>query len=69
MKFVLLFFKLSVVDNQLVYAVLSAHVATPLEFLFLKAGVKSVNFVISSRRLNYLKEIHSRADHELTKRV
>ena len=48
--------KISLVDRQ-------------LEFLYLKAGVRSVRFVIKSRRLNFLKEIHNREPHELIKRI
>ena len=60
---------LSIVDKNLMRFILSAHAKTPTEFLYLESGVKPVNFVISSRRLNYMKEIHMRDDHELIKRV
>ena len=60
---------LSIVDKNLMRFILSAHAKTPTEFLYLESGVKPVNFVISSRRLNYKKEIHMRDDHELIKRV
>ena len=61
--------KLSKIDHQLMRSLLSAHTKIPTEFLYLETGVLPVIFVISSRRLNYLKEIHSREDHELVKRV
>ena len=61
--------KLSKIDNQLMRSLLSAHAQIPNEFLYLETGILSVSFVILSRRLNYLKEIHSREDHELLKRV
>ena len=61
--------KLSNVDRKLMRFLLSSHAKTPSEFLYLETGVKPVSFVISSRRLSYLKEIHSREDHELIKRV
>ena len=61
--------KLSIVDHQLMRFLLSAHALNPIEFLYLEAGVKPVRFVISSRRMNFLLEIHNREDHELVKRV
>ena len=61
--------KLSKIDHQLMRSLLSAHAKIPTEFLYLETGVLPVSFVISSRRLNYLKEIHIRKDHELVKRV
>ena len=48
---------------------MTAHAKTPIEFLYLESGAIPVKFVLSSRRLNYLKEIHMRNDHELIKRV
>ena len=61
--------QLSKVDHQLLRSVLSAHSKIPTEFLYLETGVLPVKFVISSRRLNYLIEIHNREDHELIKRI
>ena len=61
--------KLSKVDHQLMRFLLSAHSKVPLEFLYLETGTKPVKFVVSSRRLNYLTEIHMREDHELIKRI
>jgi hypothetical protein len=61
--------QLSKVDHQLLRSILSAHSKIPTEFLYLETGVLPVKYVISSRRLNYLLEIHSREDHELIKRI
>ena len=47
----------------------SAHAKVAVEFLYLETGAKPVKFVIKSRRLNYLKEIHNRENHELIKRI
>ena len=60
--------QLSKVDHQLLRSILSAHSKIPTEFLYLETGVLPVKYVISSRRLNYLLEIHSREDHELIKK-
>ena len=49
--------------------ILSAHAKTPIEFLYLETGAIPAKCVISSRRLNYLKHIHMKEDHELLKRV
>ena len=48
---------------------ISAHAKVAIEFLYLETGAKPVEFVISSRRLNFLKEIHSREEHELIKQI
>ena len=60
--------ELALVDKNLIWFLLSALAKTPIEFLCLESGAKPVNFVISSRRLNFLKEIHMRKIHELLKR-
>ena len=49
--------------------ILSAHSKIPTEFLYLETGALPVKYVITSRRLNYLKHIHMQNDHELVKRV
>ena len=60
--------ELALVDKNLIWFLLSALAKTRIEFLCLVSGAKPVNFVISSRRLNFLKEIHMRKNHELLKR-
>ena len=49
--------------------ILAAHSKTPIEFLYLETGALPAKYVITSRRLNYLKHIHMQSDHELIKRV
>ena len=61
--------ELALVDKNLMRFILSPHAKTPIEFLYLESGAKPVNFVISSRRKKYLKEIQTRKDHELIKCV
>ena len=60
---------LKLTDNQLLRYICSAQSKTPIEFLFLETGSLSISQIISSRRMNYLHEILTRADHELIKRV
>ena len=61
--------QLELVDHQLMRTILSAHSKIPTEFLYLETGALPVKYVISSRRLNYLKHIHMQSNHELVKRV
>ena len=60
---------LKLIDHQLLRYICSAQAKTPLEFLFLETGSLSLSHIISSRRMNYLFEIITRADSELIKRV
>ena len=48
---------------------LKAHSKTPIESLYLETGVVPIKYVIMSRRLSYLKNILSKNDHELIKKV
>ena len=61
--------QIEVIDNHLLRKILSAHAKTPVEFLYLETGALPVRSVIASRRLNYLKHLHSRSEHELIRRV
>ena len=61
--------QIELVDHQLMRTILGAHSKTPTEFLYLETGALPVKYVITSRRLNYLKHIHMQNDHELVKRV
>ena len=60
---------IKLIDNQLLRYICSAQAKTALEFLFLETGSLSLSHIISSRRLNYLYEIITRAENELIKRV
>ena len=60
--------KILIVDHQLRRFNVSEHAKVAVEFLYLETGAKPVKFVIKSRRLNYLKEIHNREDNELISR-
>ena len=61
--------QIETVDHQLMKTILSAHCKTPTEFLYLETGALPVKSVIASRRLNYLKHIHMKDEHELVKRI
>ena len=57
------------VDEGLLRAILLCHAKVPLEFLFLETGSLSVRYILSSRRMNYLRTLLKREDDELTKRI
>ena len=57
------------VDEALLRTILQSHPKVPLEFLFLETGAISVRYVVSSRRMNYLRTLIMRDDEELTKRI
>jgi hypothetical protein len=57
------------VDEHLLRGLVRGHSKTPLEFLYLEAGAVPIRFLISSRRMVYLKTILNRNDEELTKRI
>lgn len=61
--------KLESVDESLLRGILQAHSKTPKEFLYLETGVLPIKFVLAQRRINYLKHIVSRDEHELIKKV
>ena len=60
---------LEAIDESLLRGILQAHAKTPSEFLYLETGATPIKWVISQRRLNYLKHITSREDTELVKKV
>ena len=60
---------LETVDESLLRALVNAHSKTPLEFLYLEAGVVPIRFIISTRRLIYHQTILKRNNIELTKRI
>ena len=60
---------LEAVDETLLRALVKGHSKTPLEFLYLEAGVMPIRFVITARRLIFHQTILKRNDTELTKRI
>lgn len=60
---------LTQLDNYLMRTILKAHSKVPTELLYLETGTIPVEFVITSRRVNYLHNILRRDDEELVARV
>jgi hypothetical protein len=60
---------LEVIDQQLLRGILKAHGKTPSEFLYLETGGTPIRWIISQRRVNYLKCILEKDDNELVKKV
>ena len=56
-------------DGFLLRSIFKAHSKTCIEFLHLETGTKPIRFVIASRRLNYLHNILTKPEHELTRQV
>ena len=60
---------LEVVDQALLRAILNAHRGTTKEFLYLETGTVPISWILSQRRINFLKHILSRGEDELLKKV
>ena len=61
--------KLESVDESLLKGLLKAHSKTPQEFLHLETGTIPLRWIMTQRRINYMKHIVSRNDDELIKKV
>ena len=61
--------QLELVDNQLLRKIFNAHPKTSTAFLHLETGTMPIEFIIASRRLNYLHNILARDKNELVARV
>ena len=48
---------------------LNAHSKTPKEMLYLETGAVPIRWIISQRRINYLRHILSRNKNELIRKV
>ena len=57
------------VDEALLRCLLDCHSKVPLEFLYLESGAIPLRFILSARRINYLKTILNREPEELTRRI
>ena len=57
--------QLQIIDNQLLRKICNAHSKTSTAFLHLETGTMPLKYVITSRRLNFLKEILSRKNSDL----
>ena len=60
---------LEAVDETFLRGLVNAHSKTPLEFLYLEAGVMPIRFIISARRLSFHQTILKRNHTELTNRI
>jgi hypothetical protein len=56
-------------DQYLMRTIVGAHSKVPIELLYLETGAVPIDFIISSRRVNYLHNIVNRGSNELVKRV
>ena len=52
--------ELKVIDQYLLRQILGAHSKVPVEFLYLESSGIPIDFILTSRRLNYLHTILSR---------
>ena len=57
------------IDEMLIRSLMGSHMKTPLEFLYLETGAVPISYIISMRRIIYLRTIMMREEHELTKRI
>ena len=60
---------LDTVDHKVMNVICAGHAKTASEFYYLETGTIPLKYLIASRRILYLKNILSRSDEELIKRV
>ena len=56
-------------DQYLIRKIIGAHSKVPIDFLYLETSAIPVDFVLTSRRPNYLHTVLSQSDSEMTKRI
>ena len=56
-------------DHYLMRQITGAHSKVPVEFLYLETAAIPIDYILASRRVNYLHNILSKQDSELVKRV
>ena len=61
--------ELMTLDNFLIRQIIGANSKVPVELLFLETSSTPIDFVLTSRRLNYLHTLLNRSDNELTKKI
>ena len=61
--------KMEKVDELLLRSLLGSHQKTPIEFLYLETGSLPIGFIVSLRRMIYLRTLLVRDETELTKRI
>ena len=57
------------VDKYLLKGLISAHDKTPVEHLYLETAALPIPYILTSRRIIYLKNILDREDEEITKKI
>ena len=53
-------------DQYLVRKIINCHSKAPIEMLYLETGTTPVEYILASRRLNYLHTVLTRNNRELT---
>ena len=61
--------ELKVLDQYLLRKIVGAHSKVPVEFLYLETSAIPIDFILTSRRLNYLHTILKGGDNEITKKI
>ena len=61
--------ELKKLDQYLLRKIIGAHSKVPIEFLFLETGALPIDFILKSRRINYLHTILNRNKNELTHKI
>ena len=57
------------IDKYLLKGLLTAHAKTPLEHIYLETAALPIPYIITTRRLIYLKHILDRSDTEVTNKI
>ena len=61
--------ELKKLDQYLLRKIIGAHSKVPVELLYLETSTTPLDFILKSRRINYLHTILNRNDTELTKKI
>ena len=56
-------------DHHLMNKIIGSHSKVPTELIYLETAALPIEFILASRRINYLHNILVKEDHELTKHV
>jgi hypothetical protein len=56
-------------DHYLIKKIIGTHSKVPSEMLYLETSAIPIDFILASRRINFLHHILTRPSHELTRRI
>ena len=56
-------------DHDIMRLIIGAHSKVPIKFLYLETASIPINYILASRRVNYLHNILTKEDSELVKCV